>query len=839
MKTYLSTSVQEQLRQEIEDAGGNEIFGLGRTDSAQVVVDVEVLARGNQSAVPAILQNCGPGDIVIHNHPSGTLTPSQADLAIAGHLGSLGVGFYIIDNRVEDIYRVVEAFKPDETAILEHSHVAQLLGGEGHISRSLKGYENRPQQLRMAFAVTDALNQHRIALIEAGTGTGKSLAYLVPSILWSKANRERLVISTNTINLQEQLIRKDLPLLQQATELDFNVALVKGRSNYLCKRRLESAFSEPGLFDDNHINEFNALRAWAAETKDGSREDLSFVPHNTVWEEICCEADQCNRSHCPHFDSCFFHQARRHAARADILVANHALLLADLSLRSQTDNYSALAVLPPFSRLVIDEAHHLEDVATRYFSTRVTRFGFVRLLNRLKPPRKPNRGLLPRLMGTLGRTLLDSQEALFFEMQGLIDNLLRKQKQLSERAIKDLEQVGIDLAAEVGSSITSGEEIRQRLIPDFVETKVWQSSAGTLKGLARETREMGEDLEQLLKSLRKLPDQAVEASRSLSTDLAGISLRLQVMAQQIEAFTNNDPQSCSWFEITRGRVGRAEGIITRLCTAPLEVAPLLRSALLERMQTLVLTSATLTVAEKFDYLRERVGLNQIDEKRVIELLLTSPFDFQSQALLAVPTDIPEPGQTGFIESVCQLAEEALTAAGGRSFVLFTSYSMLRSVHGILSPILSALGYQILRQGEAPRHHLLKAFSQDETSILFATDSFWEGVDVPGRALEQVVIVRLPFKVPTEPVLEARAEAISRSGGDPFMEYTVPQAVIRFRQGFGRLIRQKIDRGVVLILDSRVIRRNYGRLFLNSLPDVPLATRPRKELMQQLKTFFNH
>ncbi len=837
MLEYFSSDCIDQIRYAIKQADGNEVFVLGQTDANRRIVQVEILARGSENAVPAIMQTCGYGDIVIHNHPSGVLKPSSADIEVASHFGTLGVGFYIVNNSVDKVYKVVEAFAEKLSEQIDDEQVTGLLGPQGQIADKLPDYEERPEQLRMAFAVAAAFNNNQLAVVEAGTGTGKSLAYLVPALLWARENQERVVVSTRTINLQEQLIRKDLPFLERATNLEFHAVLVKGRSNYYCLRRGETAGRELGLFDQDLVAELQQIIAWAEKTADGSREDLSFIPNYQVWEEVCCEADQCARVRCPHYSKCFFHKARRQAARADILVVNHALLLSDLALRQQTDNYSATAVLPPFERIILDEAHHLEDVATSYFSSQITRFTFARLLHRLRHPRKPNQGLLPRFLDQLSRELPQTEDDLYRAIHGDVESLLVKRQQLLETALDQLQLIAEELPAALGKRVSEKYELKHRILPGFLETPIWQQIYERVETLRKGCCELANGVSGILRRCEALPDLVAERMNAVLVDLRGIGGRLDGLSAELGSFQSAAETSCLWIEIREGRVGRAKGLITSLCQAPLEVAESLNKALYQRFRTLVMTSATLTVAGNFNYFHSRVGLNLVEQNRLQELALASPFDYQRQALVAIPADLPEPGRPGFAEAVRDAVEKGVRCSHGRSFALFTAYSLLRQVYDELSPVLEAQGMRCLRQGQENRHRLLKRFAEDETSILFGTDSFWEGVDVPGRSLEQVIISRLPFKVPTEPVLEARAQAIEQRGGDPFMEYTVPQAVIRFKQGFGRLIRHRNDRGVVLILDTRVIRKGYGRMFLRSLPDVAMVQGNSETVFKAVQQFF--
>jgi ATP-dependent DNA helicase DinG len=827
------------VRAAVADAGGNEVFLLGTLADGRIQ-EVRVLARGNRRAVAAILQVPRPGEVVIHNHPSGTLLPSDADLGVASALGNNGVGAYIVDNAVQDVYVIVEPFAARRPTLLDVDAVLDLLGPRGAVGAAVLDYEHRPQQLSMLRAVSEAFNDEEVLSVEAGTGTGKSLAYLVPAILWARANAQRVVVSTHTINLQEQLIGKDLPLLVERAGLGCRTALVKGRGNYLCRRKAAQAEAQGAqLIEDELLSELRHILEWAKQTADGSLADLPVPPRREVWEQVVSENDNCLRARCPYYSTCFFYEARRAAAAADVLVVNHHLLLADLALRSEVGNYTQNAVLPPSARVVIDEAHHLEDVATAHFGTQVSLAVIERALGRLQARRSPGRGLLPALalalgsVDTPGDTLTAAAAARWIDQRLLpgCTTLLLAAEECFARLLGALPDDAMPDA--VGPAERTVHKLR---VTDAVRASAfWQSAIGWLDALATRLDAYAADFGGVLERLALLSDDVDNQIRYLATELTAIRGRLGAMAAALLAFTDDDAAHCVWFELrTRGRTEPA----LSLHRAPIEIAPLLRRALFEPFATTVLTSATLSVNGAFDYLHERVGIDGIDPpERVRSLRVESPFDFSRQALLVVPADLPEPTLPAYEAASHAAMLRVLQITRGGTFVLFTSYAALNRAWFELAGALRASGVTPLRQGELGRHVLLARFTAEPRAVLFATDSFWEGVDVHGDALRCVVITRLPFRVPTEPLEQARVDAIAARGGDPFAERALPQAVIKLKQGFGRLIRSRTDRGAVVLLDSRVARKRYGRVFLASLPPARQIIGDSAAVFEEMQAFF--
>lgn len=728
---------------------------------------------------------------------------------------------------------------------LQTDKILHLLKSDGPLSQAIKGFEARPQQLDMMSNIIDAYNQDQIALIEAGTGTGKSLAYLLPALIWAARLQERTVISTHTITLQEQLINKDIPLLIQALNLPIKAVLVKGMNNYVCLRKLEDAQSELRLFPSEESEEIQKIDAWKNSAIEGSRSELPFVPSPAAWDRVGAESEACSYQECPYYQQCYFFKARRQANEAQILVVNHHLLFADLFRRAETDNYTNPCILPAYKRIVLDEAHHIEEIATEYFAARLNRLELMRTLGRLaadKSSRAP--GKLPILKEKLQMMFNKAPPR---EIASLVTRLtidlpaLRRQlNDYIHEAFEAMAELTDQMRESTQSNPEEGTgERKLRVLPEHYLKPQWiEKIVPRFQQLITSLKQYSQGLRGLESDFHNLDhDRVQEQTKGIRLDVQALVLRLESSIALLEQFIQplNNPQKVRWTEVQRMKVLNN----VHLVEADLDVSKALSRFLFQKFATIVLCSATLTTNRRFDFAKYRLGLNPeiLPDKDVTEHIYDSPFHYEKQALLAVPTDIPLPSDPSFNQAAYESVWAAIQASRGNAFVLFTSYTMMQSCYQALAQRLETHRYPVFKQGDAGRHQLLSQFKKTEHSVLFGTDSFWEGVDVAGDALRCVIIVKLPFKVPTEPIIQARVEAIIQKGGEPFLEYSVPHAIVKFKQGFGRLIRHKWDRGCIVCLDRRLISKGYGKLFLNSLPNCGHAFVPSASLQQTMMDFY--
>jgi ATP-dependent DNA helicase DinG len=667
-----------------------------------------------------------------------------------------------------------------DTAIADP--IEAVFAADGPLAQAMPVFEPRAGQVEMASAVARAFADGGVLLAEAGTGTGKTLAYLVPAIL----SRERVLISTGTKNLQEQIYFKDIPALRDALGIPFTAAYMKGRANYLCLHRLEQL--NQGAGPPAHDVFLPMIREWSGHTETGDRAELRDLPEDLAfWSEVSATAETCLGTECPRYDQCFVTRMRQRAAESDVVIVNHHLLCADAAVRQNAYG----EVIPACSRAILDEAHQLEDIATQYFGYSVSNYRLEELARDVDQSLIAIAGsdlkVQARILEGLER-LRECAKAFFTEIAFAHRGSGRVKTEERVRASADSLGHAHDAAAELSGALEAVQSILVLL------AKARLKSEGAFDSPTADVA-------------RLKPDTTGDETDARGELLAALARRAGELRDELRFLLRAGDEDYVYFVEFRGR-----GIFVR--ASPIDVSSIIRELLLDRMQTTVLTSATLTVDGSFEYLRSRLGIRDAAEIR-----LSSEFDFTQQAILYLPLKMPDPRSDSFAVAAGREVIEILKRTRGRAFVLFTSYATMRSVQAIAE---MALVYPILSQGTAPRSQLLNQFRETPHSVLFATASFWQGVDVVGDALSCVIIDKLPFASPADPITAARIDLIRARGGDPFGEYQVPLAILALQQGLGRLIRHRQDRGVLAVLDPRLRTMGYGRRFVASLPPAPVV-----------------
>ncbi|MDP2929557.1 MAG: helicase C-terminal domain-containing protein [Candidatus Omnitrophota bacterium] len=634
--------------------------------------------------------------------------------------------------------------------------VTDFLGDNSRISEDLESYELRPQQIQMAEAICDALEKEEHLMVEAGTGVGKSLAYLVPLILHAAENDKKIVISTNTKTLQQQLCQKDLPFLKKCLGIEFNYALCVGSDNYICQRRLNSEFTYTLFDSDKQLSDVKKIIAWSSETGTGLKSDLKFIPMYDVWSKVSRDPDLCLGNACNHRNGCFYRKAKRLERMAHILITNHALFFTDLA--------SGRKVLPDYQVALFDESHTIEDVATDYLGTEISSSRIKYILDSIYNE-KTGKGILTKFI-KYKHKIADIKER------------IKEARAASETFFKEI-------AGKLGVKNETRRIRQKNIVSNHLEGPL-NKLGSSLKVLIENAA--SEEDEKLIKSY-------IQKCSDLRTDLSFI-------------LTMKRDDYVYWLEVME----RRGGIRYSLFASPIDIAEELNKQLFDKIKPVILTSATLSSNGSFEFIKKRLGI-----KDCSELLLDSPFDFEKNSILYMPEKIADPAadKEAFQSEVIGCIKSLIDVTNGRTFILFTSYRMLNKAYCELK--MSNKNINPLKQGDKSRYELLEEFKTDPSSVLFGTNTFWQGVDVPGRALECVIITKLPFSVPDDPITEARMEYIESKGLSSFAEYQIPQATMMLRQGFGRLIRTKSDRGVVAILDPRVRTKKYGEKFLKALP----------------------
>ena len=788
------------MKTKIREYGGREVNFCGYLNEKGLVAEIKVVASGTEGMTAAPKPHLREADVIIHNHPSGCLHPSKADVNVSSSLGHDGVGSYIIDNNAENVTVVVEPYIDKEKVAVDSSLLIDFCESKEGFAKFMGDYEYRESQSEMMKAVTDALNNNRLLVAEAGTGIGKSLAYLIPSVKWVSENKSRgarIVISTATINLQDQLIKKDLPLAMKILNADVKYVLMKGRNNYLCRRRFDEELALGNSLFEDEID-WTDIRDWSLQTETGDFSELNFPFDAALKSRICSESDNCLGIQCPFYDKCFVFNLRREAAGARIIVVNNHLLFADIALRleSSGDSEEGSILIPGYTKVIFDEAHNIEKDATRYFTSMLSAPSVRRVMNRIKTKRGT------RVFGLLSQLK---------KFHGVSADRLGRIDELQNEIVSQLTYLDEQLLSQTDFSVPQTRSLPVNgsvPLPDFARTSLTAFHCSCEKIINELT-----DVIDLLEGNGSGGDvDSVIRETSLCVR------RIAALTETVTKFLAYESDSDNVYWLSKEKRMNGDSFVQFNIT-PMDVGPILADALWSETETAVCTSATLAVDSRFEFFLKSIGMDGFGRERLETLMFTSPFDYRNRVLLAVASDeAPDVSASDFLSYAAAFTRDYLLAVKGRALLLFTSLSQMNAVYEAVAGDLEAAGITAFRQGGESRRLLLDRFKEDIGSVLFATDSFWEGIDAPGKTLEHLLIFRLPFRVPDDPVLAARSQRVDRNGGRSFFELSVPQAVMRFKQGFGRVMRKKTDCGVVVVLDKRIVTKPaYGSLFFKSIP----------------------
>ncbi len=815
IRDKISENAIEKMRGEIEFAGGNEVFFRGLVNENLKVVEVEVLARGNETSVPAILRHMKKGEVIIHNHPSGYLYPSDNDIQISAlYSEKKKGGSYIINNNVDEIYCIVELKKEENKNI----DIEPYFEEKGLLSQIFAEFEYRHEQLEMAKHIETGLNTGKKIVVEAGTGTGKTLAYLIPSIEWAITNEKKVIISTNTINLQEQLLSKDIPIVKKVLQHDFTYALIKGRGNYACWRKHEQLqrgeLVDISELSNNQKAQMESIIDWMNITESGDRGELHFEVEGLVWEYFSSENDMCAMTRCPNRENCFFMKARQEKAEADILITNHHLYFADLAIRKEIGFESEYGILPQYDLVVFDEAHNIEKVARDYFSYESSRYGFSKIMNniyRTSGGKKKKMGSITVVKNLLRNTLKGNKKKFDEFKKQIEEDIVSSHTNLHNKALDYFAKL-MEVYCKEGMSANV------RLRPN--ELKNNNRWVGEV--IIRE-EELLVSYISYMKKLRKL----IKELKDFDDD-EGVFRDFEKYVDRLDSYFVNfkfitemaDKNYIYWLSANpkKGHV--------KIVATPLKIHNELEEVLYINLEHIIFTSATIAINDDFDYFKKSIGL----QEKTLDKVIKSPFNYDRQMKVYIPKDIPLPNDKNFLTNISEFIIKLVEAAKGNTFLLFTSYHSLNYMYYLIRDQLESRGYDLFIQGMAPRNKLINMYKSSRRPVLFGTDSFWEGVDVKGEKLSSVVLIKLPFKVPSDPIVEAIIESMEAEGKNSFMEFQIPESIIKFKQGIGRLIRSKEDRGIITILDARLYTKHYGKLFVEAIPTKNIFFKDRDEIV---------